>query len=54
MEENLTGAKHHVIIRGTKQKPLDRPNIAEFTNPALSNPHAIIEFTRDGRVCILP
>jgi hypothetical protein len=51
MEENLTGSKHHVIIRRQREKALDRPDVAGFPNPILSDPHAIIEFTRDGRVC---
>ena len=50
MEERLTGQKHHVIIRRQRDRPLDRPDSAEFPNPVLSDPHAVIEFTRDGRV----
>ena len=51
IEEKLPSSKHHVVIRRRRDKALDLPDVAEFANPILSDPHAIIEFTRDGRVC---
>jgi hypothetical protein len=50
MEENLTGSKHLVTIRRQHDPPQNYSDIAEYPNPILSDPHAVIEFTRDGRV----